>query len=388
MKRKKLYYLFVLLLLLAVLLAALFISGSQGRWFGSGAKDALARVKRVEGDVSILRNGMAYVLQEGVALRRDDSLVTGEDSGCDALFTDGSLASLDKYSEVELQRLSGEDTVVEVREGAAIFEIADAAHLGIVADELRIEAGAGALLTVEAYHGTATASIFCGAPVLRFAEREYMLAPGDRVVLVRDDDAAELFFNRILSSDLREFLILRLIEKGGVLFEPEQLEAVLEARRSETAQLALPNDGEGLSCTLEIRCDTVLEHLDLLSPEKAAQIPRDGVILPPTQATFSKGDSVYDVLRRTCLSNGIEIEYNYAVKYTGYYVNHLAGLTEYECGPQSGWMYKVNGWFPNYGSAKYYVNDGDVVVWLYTCEGLGADLGVETWQDAAERGRS
>ena len=75
------------------------------------------------------------------------------------------------------------------------------------------------------------------------------------------------------------------------------------------------------------------------------------------------------------------------MKYTGYYVNHLAGLAEYECGPQSGWMYKVNGWFPNYGSAKYYVNAGDVISWGYSCEGLGADLGAETWKSAEEEGR-
>ena len=38
-------------------------------------------------------------------------------------------------------------------------------------------------------------------------------------------------------------------------------------------------------------------------------------------------------------------------------------------------MYKVNGWFPNYGCSSYTVSDGDNIVFCYTCNGLGADVG-------------
>ena len=37
-------------------------------------------------------------------------------------------------------------------------------------------------------------------------------------------------------------------------------------------------------------------------------------------------------------------------------------------------MYKVNGWFPNYGCSSYYLKDGDVIEWVYTCD-LGKDVG-------------
>ena len=37
-------------------------------------------------------------------------------------------------------------------------------------------------------------------------------------------------------------------------------------------------------------------------------------------------------------------------------------------------MYKVNEQFPNYGCGRYDVEDGDVIVWLYTCD-LGLDVG-------------
>ncbi len=37
-------------------------------------------------------------------------------------------------------------------------------------------------------------------------------------------------------------------------------------------------------------------------------------------------------------------------------------------------MYRVNGWFPNYGCSRYAVQAGDVIEWMYTCD-LGSDVG-------------
>ena len=39
-----------------------------------------------------------------------------------------------------------------------------------------------------------------------------------------------------------------------------------------------------------------------------------------------------------------------------------------------GWMYKVNGWFPNYGCSRYQLKEGDTIEWVYTCD-LGVDVG-------------
>ena len=45
-----------------------------------------------------------------------------------------------------------------------------------------------------------------------------------------------------------------------------------------------------------------------------------------------------------------------------------------DCGGSSGWMYSVNGWFPNYGCSQYVLQPGDVLCLLYTCD-LGKDIG-------------
>ena len=49
-------------------------------------------------------------------------------------------------------------------------------------------------------------------------------------------------------------------------------------------------------------------------------------------------------------------------------------LYEFDCGKLSGWMYNVNGWYPNYGCSQYEVSNGDVIQWRYTCD-LGRDVG-------------
>ena len=49
-------------------------------------------------------------------------------------------------------------------------------------------------------------------------------------------------------------------------------------------------------------------------------------------------------------------------------------MYEFDAGELSGWMYRVNGVFPNKGCSAYTLSDGDVVEWLYTCD-LGKDIG-------------
>ena len=57
-----------------------------------------------------------------------------------------------------------------------------------------------------------------------------------------------------------------------------------------------------------------------------------------------------------------------------HYIEGIHNLYEFDCGDLSGWMYKVNGWFPNYGCSRYQLKQGDVIEWVYTCD-LGKDVG-------------
>ena len=104
-------------------------------------------------------------------------------------------------------------------------------------------------------------------------------------------------------------------------------------------------------------------------------MPDSGTILPTTTVTFTEGETVFDVLKRICDARGIQIEYKFTPLYGSYYIEGINHLYEFDCGQQSGWMYKVNGWFPNYGCSEYKLTDGDTIVFAYTCKGLGTDIG-------------
>lgn len=128
------------------------------------------------------------------------------------------------------------------------------------------------------------------------------------------------------------------------------------------------------TCTFSIECSTILNHLDMLDPEKLEMVPSGGVILAKTTVTFYEGESVFDVLQRLCREKGIHMESSWTPIYNSAYIEGIHNLYEFDCGELSGWMYRVNGWYPNYGCSRYQLKDGDVVEWRYTCD-LGNDVG-------------
>lgn len=72
-----------------------------------------------------------------------------------------------------------------------------------------------------------------------------------------------------------------------------------------------------------------------------------------------EGTSAYEALVAT--ATGV----NARATSFGMYVTAINGLAERDHGPQSGWVYSVNGVQPNYTSDSYILHDGDSVVWTY-----------------------
>lgn len=139
------------------------------------------------------------------------------------------------------------------------------------------------------------------------------------------------------------------------------------------------NNKKTYTCTFSVECSTVLNNLSDLDPDKRHLVPSDGVILPPTKVTFYEGESVYDVLQRVCKEKNIHMESSWTPVYNSAYIEGINNLYEFDCGELSGWMYRVNGWYPNYGCSRYQLADGEKVEWRYTCD-LGNDVGREgTW---------
>lgn len=128
------------------------------------------------------------------------------------------------------------------------------------------------------------------------------------------------------------------------------------------------------TCTLSVRCDTILDNMDYLDEAKWELVPEDGVIFPATKVTFYEGESVFNLLQREMKKNKIHMEFRNTPMYNSAYICGINNLYEFDVGELSGWMHKVNDWFPNYGVSRYKLEEGDVVEFVYTCD-LGRDVG-------------
>lgn len=134
------------------------------------------------------------------------------------------------------------------------------------------------------------------------------------------------------------------------------------------------NTQKVFTCTFSIECSSILNHINDLNPDKLEVLPSTGVILATREVQFYEGESVYDVLQRLCRENNIQMESSWTPLYNSAYIEGIHNLYEFDCGSGSGWMYRVNGWYPNYGCSRYRLQQSDVVEWRYTCE-LGDDIG-------------
>lgn len=139
-------------------------------------------------------------------------------------------------------------------------------------------------------------------------------------------------------------------------------------------------------CYITIVCNTINENMDNLKKEKQPFVPSDGVLLNGIAVEVKDGDSAFDVVKRACENNtckakckycekkGIQIDFTYTPAFDTYYIKGIHQLYEKDCGMQSGWMYSVNGTFPNVGSSSYKIKSGDKIVFAYTCN-MGDDIG-------------
>ena len=123
--------------------------------------------------------------------------------------------------------------------------------------------------------------------------------------------------------------------------------------------------------TIAISCKTAINN-GLNKKPGFSHLPSNGIILQNMKVEFNEGDTVFDILVKITRKKGIHMEYRGSGSNT--YIEGINNLYEFDGGSNSGWMYSVNGVYPNYGVGAYKVKSSDVIKFNYTCN-LGADLG-------------
>ena len=146
----------------------------------------------------------------------------------------------------------------------------------------------------------------------------------------------------------------------------EELSEIMKAGKVE-----LENRPDENICYVSITCKTAIESGEL-SESMLSVLPEDGVVLENFELEYEEGETVFEVIAKVVKENKIHMEYTGTAKIP--YIEGVANLYEFDCGPLSGWMYQVNGWFPSFSMGQYKVERGDSIELIYTCD-LGEDVG-------------
>ena len=146
-------------------------------------------------------------------------------------------------------------------------------------------------------------------------------------------------------------------------------------KASQTPSAAPTSDPDAPTCSLSISCSEILDNMDKLAEGKASLIPADGVLLSLTDVKFTKGETVFDVLQRELTNRKMHFEFSFSPLYNTAYIEGICNIYEFDCGELSGWLYSVNGVFPNLGCSQYKLSDGDAIEFMYTCELGGSGKG-------------
>ncbi len=137
---------------------------------------------------------------------------------------------------------------------------------------------------------------------------------------------------------------------------------------------------DGITVTFSADCRTVLGRMDDIDEvvNPASVIPADGVVIPACEVSVPEGGTAFDAL--TAAARAEKVRVDYTGSSYGVYVSGIGYIYEFGFGSLSGWMYRVNGEFPNVSAGNYVLSEGDAVEFVYTCD-LGADVGDEYYGD-------
>lgn len=395
------------------------------------AEKVLVKVDGISGSVGLQRGGLSFNPEVGSALKAGDVIETGSGGSADLIFGD-SVISLEEKTRLEVDDSGDGRILFSVKEGAVFADVADqcdfeifekkftavscvfaasapagSANIYLLSGELSVgdvSAEAGYAFTI--LSDEVTTREFSAETLNDFELEKVNSASKLKKLCFSGEEAAKVIADRKAASQktISESLNFGSGAPSGGTDASSGSQGSPSSGSSSSGGSASggtstgssgsggstsgntsgggssgtatePSAPKTLTCTIEIRCNTILNNMSDLAAGKEGYVPSDGTILPATTVTFEEGESVLEILRRSCDAAGIQLEATWNASYGSSYVEGINNLYQFDCGSTSGWMYKVNGYFPNYGCSAYIVKEGDVIVWCYTCKGLGADVG-------------
>ncbi len=373
-KKKRILSNSIMVALIAMIVAAAVLGVGYIRgWFGDGRGNT-ASLADVRGIINLTRNGITYPVEQDTPLRKGDVIVCTPGGSASVQIARGSALAIGEQATLAVEDPSSGRFAATLDSGELFAFVTNGAE----SVRLSFELGE---VTVD--NAVASLSVRKGAQDLRvFSGHVDDVRAGQTMSWIAGEDPK---VSDLQLESLNAFSIAQLRGANSVVDtcvsneDLDDLEAMRRAEKEAHSQASMAEALEELEldheCTVTVSCVSVLNNRERLDPAKQEFIPEDGMILATVRVPFSEGETAFDVTKRACDAYGIQLEYSWTPLYDSYYVEGINHLYEFDCGSESGWMFKVNGWFPNYGASSYALQDGDTVAWEYSCAGLGADIG-------------
>lgn len=142
--------------------------------------------------------------------------------------------------------------------------------------------------------------------------------------------------------------------------------------------------GGPVRVTVLAECSTVLSHMDIIDPavNPPEVVPEDGVIIARCEVSLHEGATAFDALAAAARKQRVRVDYTGSAY--GTYVRGIGYVSEFGFGELSGWMYTVNGEFPDVSVSDRVLESGDMVEFRYTCD-LGRDVGDDYYDRVASQ---
>ena len=388
--KKLLNIIMVILIAVIAFCGFMTVAGIKG-WFG--AQRSYAKADDVTGVVNVKRDGISYTLENKAALRTDDMIETRSSSGASVEAGENTVYMAEN-TRTGLDGLDEESLSIEMDSGELFSILNEGSQFdGITAGECEISSD-DAVFSVNMQTGSTGIKVFKGSVEIKTQKAEETVKEGKTADIVKSD----ISISDLEAESLNDFNIDKALiaDKDGhhLCFSKDDINKVTADRKKQIEKtekeeehhkrevieagekgLSSGSKTSGISekintCTIQIRCDSILSNMESLKAGKERFVPSNGVVLASSAVEFRDGETGFDVLKRACSSAGIQLEYSYTPAYGSYYIEGINNLYEFDCGSRSGWMYTVNGWAPNYGCSSYEMKKGDVIVWNYTCNGI------------------
>ncbi len=416
--KNKISNIVMVLAIIAIFVSSIVFIGNIKGWFLSDKeKQDLIVVNDKIGAVNLERNSISFSLDKDMALNSKDIVTTQKDSVLNLNYKDSEIVVLNK-SKILVNDYDDNNVQLKLLNGEIILDLRENADFELNIDD-QVCKLSNSLITIDKRVGSTSLNILKGEVEIG----EDVLAKGDKLLILSDsqnvsklkvkdynikylnyiknynqdyfslseinkeikfqedktnkkivklDNVIKKEVNNDDSSELKNETTSKEIVQST---EIKKYKKVLKEENKNNNKNKKPevNNKKKYYCTLEIRCDTILKNKNKLSAGKDIYVPKTGVILPATTVEFEAGENVMDVLKRVCKYTGIQMEHSYFPIYNSSYVEGINNLYEFDCGGASGWIYRVNGFKPNYGVSMYELSDKDNIQFLYTCD-YGNDI--------------